>query len=97
MKVKTTILAALAALTLAAPAVAHEADDYGNAYCGLGYGPISLPSQYTGHSWIDVWTGQQVPVGGGTGNGWYRLYAHAYTAGGYDGWHLAYYSWRHCY
>jgi hypothetical protein len=98
VKVKTVIAATLTALAVAVPASASvpgAPDAYLPNGCGRPFTGMWYSTQ-TGHTWIGMWTGTDVARGGPT-DGVYRLYAYAYTAGGYDAWHFSYYAWQSCY
>jgi hypothetical protein len=91
-KLALIITTILVALTCTASAAADPQD-----YLNCGRPTTNVWDSYlTGHSWIGVWTGTDV-ARGGPGDGVWRLYAAAYTAGYYDGWHLSYYYWTSCY
>lgn len=94
MRLKAGLLAIAITLALAAPASADPQDYFPNA-CGRPATGI-WDSYETGHSWIGYWTGTDVARGAPSDGVW-RLYAAAYTAGYYDGWHFAYYYWTSCY
>jgi hypothetical protein len=84
--------ALLTALALAATTAG--AHDVGPGMCMRPFTP-QWQSPWTGHIWRDraIW---QINAGGPY-DGYYILMQHEWTAGYTDGWHVSYWTWRHCY